>query len=302
MWRVYNDLFFIPGDKLTCTKTETLRVPLEAGTQPINRKQYRLPEAHKLEAQNQIQKMLEEGIIEHSTSPFNFPVILVPKKSTEQGGKKKYRLCVDFRLLNKACVPISYPLPRIELILDGLGKSRYFSSLDLASGFHQIMVEREDRHKLAFSMGFGHYQYCRAPFGLKNLPYHFQALLNTVLTGLQGIRCYVYLDDVIIFAKDLEEHNEKLIEIFERFREHNLKLQPEKCQFLMTEITYLGHRCTENGTKPDDGLTRVIQNYPCPKNVKQVQSFLGLANYYRKFIKDFSKMAAPINHLLKKEV
>lgn len=252
-----------------------------------------------MEAQRQIDTMLEDGIIENSTSPFNFPVILVPKKGTDSNGKKKYRLCVDFRQLNKACVPISYPLPRIEQILDGLGKSRYFTSLDLASGFHQIKVEKEDRHKLAFSMGFGHYQYRRAPFGLKNLPYHFQALLNTVLTGLQGIKCFVYLDDVIIFARNFREHNEKLIEVFERFRDHNLKLQPEKCQFLMTEITYLGHRCSDQGIRPDERLTKVILEYPRPRNVVQVQSFLGLANYYRKFIEGFARIAAPINSLLK---
>lgn len=190
--------------------------------------------------------MLKDGIIEHSTSPFIFPVIIVPKKGLDKNGKPKYRLCVDFRLLNQACVLISYPLPRIEHILEGLAKSKYFTSLDLASGFHQIMVEQRDRAKLAFSMGFGHYQYCRAPFGLKNLPYHFQALLNTVLVGLQGIKCFVYLDDVIIFAPDVEEHNEKLMEVFERFR-----MQPEKCQFLMTEIGYLGHICSESGIKPD---------------------------------------------------
>lgn len=297
----YNDLFFVPGDKLTHTDTEILKIPLEPGTRPINRKQYRLPEAHKLEAQRQIETMLNEGIIEHSTSPFNFPVILVPKKGTDENGNRKYRLCVDFRLLNKTCVPISYPLPRIEQILDGLAKSRYFTSLDLASGFHQLLVEKEDRHKLAFSLGFGHYQYCRAPFGLKNLPYHFQALLNTVLTGLQGFKCFVYLDDVIIFAKNLDEHNDKLQEVFDRFRTHNLKLQPEKCQFLMTEIVYLGHKCSESGIQPDERLIKTIQNYPRPKTVKQIQSFLGLANYYRKFIKGFSNIAAPMNNLLKKD-
>lgn len=298
----YSDLFFLPGDKLTYTNSKTLSVPLKPGTEPINRKQYRLPEAYKNEAKKQIESMLRDGIIERSTSPFNFPVIIVPKKGVDKNGKPKYRLCVDFRLLNQVCVPISYPLPRIEQILEGLGKSRYFTSLDLASGYHQITVEKEDRAKLAFSMGFGHYQYCRAPFGLKNLPYHFQALLNTVLTGLQGVKCFVYLDDVIIFARDVEEHNEKLIEVFERFRTHNLKLQPDKCQFLMTEIVYLGHICSENGIKPDTKLTSVIKEYPAPKNIKQVQSFLGLANYYRKFIKGFSQIASPINGLLKKGI
>lgn len=118
---------------------------------------------------------------------------------------------------------------------------------------------------MAFSMGFGHNQYCRAPFGLKNISYHFQSLLNTVLMALQGIKCFVYLDDVIIFAKSYREHNEKLVEVFERFKYHNLKLQPDKCQFIMTEITYLGHKCSEYGIKPDERLTKVIKDYPKPR-------------------------------------
>lgn len=135
-------------------------------------------------------------------------------------------MCVDYRELNKVSKTFSFPLPRIEDILDQLGRARYYSTLDLSQGFHQVLIDPIDREKTAFSTDYGHYQYKRCPFGLKNIPGFFQSLLNGVLTGLKGIACFVYLDDVVIFAETLEEHEDKLVQIFERMRTHNLKLNP----------------------------------------------------------------------------
>lgn len=296
----YNDIFHLPGDKLSYTNIKTFKLPLfpEAGIVSI--KQYRLPEIHKKEAQTQIEKMLEDGIIENSISPFNSPMILVSKKGTDPTGAKKFRLCIDFRKLNDISIPYQYPLPRIEEILDKLGNSKYFSTLDLSQGFHQVLIDKEDREKTAFSTTFGHYQYKRCPFGLKTVPGFFQALLNGVLNGLQGTKCFVYIDDVVIFGKSLEEHNDRLIQVMQRFRSSNLKLNPEKCRFLEKEIKYLGHRCSEEGVKPDDGIIKTIMEFKRPDNIKSTQSFLGLANYYRRFIKDLSKIAAPLYKLTQK--
>lgn len=299
--RRYVDIFHLPGDKLTYTSVKEFFLPMQEGEGIVNKKQYRIPQKHRAEITTQIKNLLENDIIEPSTSPYNSPVLLVPKKGTDKEGNKKYRLCVDYREINKISQSFSFPLPRIEDIIDRLGQARYYSTLDLSQGFHQVRINKEDREKTAFSTDLGHYQYKRCPFGLKNIPGFFQSLLNGILTGLQGERCFVYLDDVVIFAKDLQEHEVKLEEIFQRFRSSNLKLNPEKCKFLQKEVTYLGHHCCIEGIRPDDRLIQSVRDFPQPKTVKQVQSFLGLANYYRKFIEGFSRKAGSLYQLLKKE-
>lgn len=297
-WK-YNDIFHLPDDKLTHTNVTEFKLPLLDNSKIVNRKQYRIPEKHRLELKNQIQKLQEEDIIENSISPFNSPVILVPKKGLDADGNKKFRMCVDYRQLNNVCIPFSFPLPRIEDIIDQLGNSTYFSTLDLSQGFHQVLITKEDREKTAFSSDYGHYQYKRCPFGLKTLPGFFQSLLNSILTGLQGSRCFVYIDDVVIFASSLEDHMDKISEVFDRFRDSNLKLNPEKCKFLQKEVLYLGHKCSLRGVEPDERIILSVKEFPAPTTIKKLQSFLGLANYYRKFINGFAKIANPLYGLLK---
>lgn len=209
-------------------------------------------------------------------------------------------MCVDFRKLNEHTISDRHPLGNINDILDQLGHSRYTTTLDLASGFHQIPLHLDSQDKTAFSCNYGHYEFKRMCFGLKNAPASFQRFLNSILTGLQGIKCLVYLDDIIIYGKNLQDHNEKLVDVFEVLRKNKLKLQPSKCQFLQKEIMYLGHNISERGILPDLSKIDVIKNYPVPHNVNKVKSFLGLANYYRKFVPDFSSIIEPINRLLKK--
>lgn len=298
--RNYNDVFLLPEEKLSHTNARVFKLPL-LNDSTINLRQYRIPEKHKQEVAKQVKKLLENDIIETSISPFNSPLLLVPKKSLENNTEKLYRLCIDYRKLNKNLVPYQFPLPRIDEILDQLGKATIFSTLDLSQGFHQVMIDKADREKTAFSTAFGHYQYKRCPFGLKTLPGFFQSMLNSILTGLQGVTCFVYIDDVVIFAKDLEEHDRKLTDVLNRFRQYNLKLNPEKCHFMQAEVLYLGHKCSERGVEPDDKLIQSVINFPRPKNIKQVQSFHGLANYYRKFIKGFANIAAPLYKVIKKD-
>jgi hypothetical protein len=172
----------------------------------------------------------------------------------------------------------------------------------MVMGYHQIEMAEEDKDKTAFSTKNGHWAYKRLPFGLKTAPSTFQRMMNSVLCGLTGTRCFVFLDDIVIYAKFLQEHDSKLREVFSRIRKYNLKLQPDKCEFLRTEVNYLGHVITEDGVRPDSKKVEVIQNFPQPTTTKKLKSFLSMASYYRKFIADFSKIATPLHRLLKKDV
>ncbi|MCI0564136.1 MAG: reverse transcriptase domain-containing protein, partial [Nitrososphaera sp.] len=297
----FHDVFHLEGDYLGYTNAASHRITTNPDIAPINVRPYRLPEKHKQEINEQVKKMLAEGIIRPSKSQWNAPLLVVPKKA-DASGKTKMRVVVDFRKVNDITVGDSFPLPNITEILDQLGKAKYFSTLDLASGFHQIPMEEEDKCKTAFSTPHGHYEHNRMPFGLKNAPATFQRLMNTVLTGIQGLRCYVYLDDIVIHAPSLQEHNKRLEEVLERLRHNSLKLQPDKCEFLRKEVNFLGHVITSDGIKADPEKIRAVKQFPIPKAVKDVQAFLGLAGYYRRFIRNFSSLAKPLTHLLKKEV
>jgi hypothetical protein len=194
-------------------------------------------------------------------------------------GIRKWRICVDFRKLNDVTVGESFPLPNIQDILYRLVRARYFSALDCASCYWQIPLAEGDMAKTAFSTFTCYYEYLRMLFGLKSAPSTFQRLMNSVLMGLIGTRYFVYLDDVIIFGETLQEHYKKFREVFERLRQFNLKIEPDKCEFLKTELTYLGHVVTSEGLKPDPQKVKAIKDFPTPKNTTDVKSFLGLAGY-----------------------
>ena len=245
-------MFYLPGDKLTFTTAAEHAIPTPAIDSPrgINAKPYRIPEVHREESQKQTTQMLIDGIIEPSTSPWNSPILVIPKKA-DASGRKKWRIVVDFRKLNEVTIGDSFLLLVITEILDTLGKSKYFSTIDCASGFLQAPVRPEDQPKTAFSTT-GHFQYKRMPFGLKGAPATFQRLMTNVLSGIQGIKCLVYLDDVVVFGENLNTHNERLREVFGRMIQHNLKMQPDKCEFLRREVSYLGHVIGQTGIKPDE--------------------------------------------------
>ena len=162
-------------------------------------------------------------------------------------------------------------------------------------------MSQEDAHKTAFSTPYGHFQFKRRPFGLKNAPATFQRLMNSVLSGLQGIELFVYLDDIVIYSRSLQEHESKFNKLMERLRNAKLRLQPDKCEFLRHEVNYLGHIISEDGVKPDPKKIEAVSKFPRPKKVKNIKQFLGLAGYYRRFIPDFSKVAKPLTQLLKKD-
>lgn len=297
----YADIFKLENDKLSFTTAIKHTIPLIPGKGPIYTKPYRLPYAQRKIIDEQVDEMLQENIIAPSKSPYNSPLIVVPKKP-DKNGEIKYRICIDFRKINSISVGDSFPLPRIDDILDSLGKARYFTTLDMTSGYHQIKMSEEDQEKTAFSTSTGHYEYLRLPFGLKGAGATFQRLMNTTLSGLIGIYCFVYLDDIIIPAYDISDHNKKLRKVFDQFRQYNLKLSPGKCHFLRKEINFLGHSVSEKGLHPDPSKINCIKNSPTPKNQKEVKSFLAFASYYRRFLPNFAKIAQPLTNLLKKEV
>lgn len=182
------------------------------------------------EIQSQVRKMLNEKIIEPSVSPYNSPILLVPKKSCN--GDKKWRLVVDFRQLNKKVMADKFPLPRIDAILDQLGRAKYFSTLDLMSGFHQIPLDKESRKFTAFSTQSGHFQFTRLPFGLNISPNSFQRMMTIAMAGLSPECAFVYIDDIVVIGCSIQHHLSNLVRVFNRLRQYNLKLNVKKVSFL----------------------------------------------------------------------
>jgi len=192
------------------------------------------------------------------------------------------------------------PLTSYHWILDQLGRSKYFTCLDMVMSYHQIELAPWEGPKTAFSTKQGHWEYRRLPFGLKTVPATFQKLMNSLLSGLTGTRCFVYLDDIAIYARSLAGHNAKLREVLDRLRINKLKLQPDKCQFLGKEVNCLGHQITEAGLRPDPQKVAAIKQFPTPTTAKQLKTFCGMISYYRQFIPSCSRIASPLCKLLKK--
>lgn len=218
----------------------------------------------------------------------------------DNSGKKKWRIVIDYRRLNEVTIDDKFPIPNIDTILDKLGRAQYFTTIDLAKGFHQILVKDEDRKKTAFSTPLGHYEYVRMPFGLKNAPATFQRLMNAILKDYINKICVVYLDDILIFSTSLEEHKDSITKIFNVLRENNLKIQFDKCKFFTKETEYLGHVLTPEGVRPNPNKIKDIIQLKLPTTQKQIKSFLGITGYYRKFIRDYAKVAQPMTKFLKK--
>lgn len=293
-----SDLFFREGQDLSFTNVVKHEIKTTDEI-PIYTKTYRYPYIHKEEIQKQISDMLKQGIIRPSNSAWSSPVWVVPKK-LDASGEQKWRVVIDYRKLNEKTIDDRYPLPNINEILDKLGRSMYFSTLDLASGFHQIEVTPEDIKKTAFTVENGHYEYTRMPFGLKNAPATFQRVMDSVLKELQNKICLVYMDDIIVFSVSLEEHMQNLSRVFNALGSANLKIQLDKSEFLRKEVEFLGHVVTEKGIKPNPNKIKTVLEYPIPKNRKEIKQFVGLLGYYRKFIRDFARLIRPITIKLKK--
>lgn len=287
------------NEKLSAT-TITKHKIITTDDSPVYTKTYRYPHHYKNDVEDQVRELLDSGIIKNSISPYTSPIWVVPKKK-DASGIKKVRVVIDYRKLNEKTKDDKFPMPQIEEILDNLGKSVYFSTLDLKSGFHQIPMDEKSQEKTAFSTDKGHFEFTRMPFGLKNGPATFQRAMNNVLNGLIGKICHVYLDDIIIVGENLEQHINNLDTVFKRLSQFNLKIQLDKCEFLRRETEFLGHVITQDGVKPNPEKIEKILNWPIPKTAKEIKQFLGLSGYYRRFIRDYSKITKHMTKYLKKD-
>lgn len=290
---------FISENLPFTTKIEaTIRTKTE---EPIFTKQYPYPYAHKDFVNEEIQKLLKNGIIEKSFSPYNSPIWVVPKKGFNANGKPKHRLVIDFQKINQQTITDKYPIPDINMTIQNLGKAKIFSTIDLESGFHQILIKESDREKTAFSINHAKFHFIRMPFGLKNAPSIFQRCVNEILHEFIGKFAYVYIDDVLIFSNTLEEHMQHILQIFQALHQANMKISNEKSHFYKSEIEFLGHIIKHNKITVDPEKVATIRNYEIPKTLKQLRSFLGLSGYYRRFIKDYAKITKPHTIHLKSE-
>ena len=260
---------------------------------PFKQRHRYIPPGMYQEVKDHLQQLLDCGVIEASSSPFASAVVLVRKRNGA------LRFCVDYRQLNSHTVKDSYALPRIEEMMDHLSGAAYFSSLDMRSGYYQVDVDDGDKDKTAFTVGpLGFFQFRKLPFGLCNAPATFQRMMGNVMGELHMKECFSFIDDIIIPGKDVEEELLRLRHAFQKLRENGLKLNPGKCAFFKRKVKYCGHVVSEDGIETDPEKTIKIEQWPIPQNVRDVRAYLGFSGYYRRFVKDYSKIARPLTDLM----
>ncbi|GBG78041.1 hypothetical protein CBR_g25976 [Chara braunii] len=252
------------------------RIEIEPGSRTPKGAVYRMSPRELEELRKQLDELLEKGWIRPSSSPFGAPVLFVPKKEGE------LRMCIDYRGLNAITVKNAEPLPRIDDLLDRVQGAKYFSKVDLKSGYHQIEVHPDDQYKTAFRTRYGHYEFIVMPFGLTNAPATFQRCMNDLLRPWLDRFVVVYLDDILVFSRTLEEHQGHLRQVLEKLREANFKINAKKCDWAKTQVLYLGHVLDGDDVKPEDSKIAAIRDWPTPRTLTELRSFLGLANYYWK--------------------
>ena len=272
------------------------QIDLIPGASLPNRAPYRTNPEETKEIMRQVQELLDKGYIRESLSPCAVPIILVPKKDGTS------RMCVDCRGINNITIRYRHPIPRLDDMLDELSGSIIFSKVDLRSGYHQIRMKLGDEWKTAFKTKFGLYEWLVMPFGLTNAPSTFMRLMNEVLRAFIGRFVVVYFDDILIYSRSLEDHLDHLRAVFTALRDARLFGNLGKCTFCTDRVSFLGYVVTPQGIEVDKAKIEAIESWPQPKTVTQVRSFLGLAGFYRRFVRDFSTIAAPLNELTKKDV
>ncbi|KAJ2937542.1 hypothetical protein O0L34_g19050 [Tuta absoluta] len=289
-------VFLITGTAATTVKTGEMDIKLTSTT-PVVYRPYKLSYQEKIKVREITKDLLEKGVIRRSKSEYASPIILVKKRDGSD------RLCVDFRALNRINVKDRYPMPLIDDHIDRLGSHKYFSCLDMATGFHQIPIKEECIHLTGFVTPEDHFEYIKMPFGLANSPIVYQRIINDTLRELidEG-KVLVYVDDVLLLSKTVEEGISLLRRVLKTLTDAGFSVNLKKCSFLVTEIEYLGRVISQGQVRPSPRKVEALVNTSAPENIKQVRQFLGLAGYFRRYIKDYALKTAPIAHLTRKGV
>jgi len=290
----FSTIFQIPTH-LQPTRATDHQIPLQNNANPINVRPYRYPQFQKQKIETQIRDMLSQGIIRPSSSSFSSPVLLVRKKDGT------WRFCVDYRALNAITLKDRFPIPEIDELLDELYGTQYFSKLDLCSGYHQICMHPDDIAKTAFRTHQGHFEFLVMPFGLFNAPSTFQETMNHLFQPYLRDFVIVFFDDILVFSRSLQEHEQHLRIVFQLLLDNHFFLKMSKCSFAQSSISYLGHVVSAHGVGPNSEKIASMLNWPQPKSLKQLRGFLGLTGFYRKFVSHYASIAAPLTALLKKD-
>ncbi|XP_052726212.1 uncharacterized protein LOC128194685 [Vigna angularis] len=283
----------VPG--LPPVREVEFTIDLVTTAAPISVQPYRMAPAELVELKKQIEELMDKRFIRPSVSPWGAPVLLVKKKDGSS------RLYIDYRQLNKLTIKNKYPLPRIDDLLDQLNGASVFSKIDLRSGYHQIRVKEGDIQKRAFRSRYGHYEYVVMPFGVTNAPAVFMDYMNRIFRPYLDKFVVVFIDDILIYSKSCEEHEEHLRLVLGVLRERELYAKLTKCEFWMKEVQFLGHVVSAGGISVDPAKVRAVLEWESPRSVTEVRSFVGLAGYYRRFIEGFSKIVAPLTQLTRKD-
>lgn len=287
----YATVFSSHDGDLGCTNLITHEIPLLDDT-PIRQRYRRIPPSEYEVAKEHINQLLAAQVIRESCSPFASPIVLVKKKDGS------LRLCVDYRQLNSRTRKDAFPLPRIEESLDALTGARWFSTMDLASGYNQVPMAEADRPKTAFCTPFGLFEWNRMPFGLCNAPSTFQRLMQRIFGDQQCQSLLLYLDDIVVFSSTFPQHLERLAVVLQRLQHEGLKAKLAKCSFFRPEVRYLGHIISAEGVSTDPSKVEVVDSWQPPTTILALRSFLGFASYYRRFVEGFAKLAAPLHRLV----
>jgi hypothetical protein len=270
-------------------------IELKPGTAPIYKTRYRMATSELAELKEHIKELLEKGFIHPNSSPWGAPVIFIPKKDGTQ------RLCMDYHALNEVAVKNKYPLPRIDDLFDQLRGACVFSKIDLQSKYYQLKIRECDIPKTAFVLRYGMYEYTVMSFGLTNELAYFMYLMNKVFMEYLDKFVVVFINDILIYSRSEEEHEEHLHLVLQKIREHRLYAKLSKYEFWLKQVAFLGHVISKGGISVDPSKIQDVLSWNAPTSVGSIRSFLGLVGYYRRFIEGFSKISKPMTKLLKKD-
>lgn len=297
----FSDAFYIPNDIMKPTPVYKHSIKLRPEADVVCIKQYRVPFAQRDELEKHVKNWEKMNIIQKSTSRFNSPLLLV-KKHPDSDGQKQYRAVLDYKQLNKMCIPQLYPLPLPEELFDLLHGSSIYTVLDVYAAYHQVELDESCRYLTAFTALNHHYEFRMLPFGLQSSGIGFLYAIHRVLQKFLNKNVFVYVDDISAWSASEDDHIALIKRILKQLIKCNIKLKPEKCQFLQDHIRYLGYKISKKGLEVDERKTLCIEKYPVPKNLKALQRFIGFVNFYRKYIPEFSRIALPLYKLCKKDV